>query len=173
MVYKFFNKETGSGASVNEKLAQELHKSVIKNPKRRKTHARFNDNVLAADLVEIGSISSKNRGVEYLLCLIDAFTKNVWVKRLKDKKAKTVLNGFVEIVNKSKRKPNILWVDQEREFYNNLMQKSLDDNDILMYSTHNKGMSIVAERFIKSLKGTIFRKWQLMIVNLIVNVSIS
>ena len=51
-----------------------------------------------------------------------------------DKKAKTVVNGFIEIVNRSKYKPNKLWVDKVREFYKNLTQKWLDDN-ILMYST--------------------------------------
>ena len=51
-----------------------------------------------------------------------------------DKKAKTVVNGFIEIVNRSKYKPNKLWVDKVREFYKHLMQKWLDDN-ILMYST--------------------------------------
>ena len=51
-----------------------------------------------------------------------------------DKRAKTVVNGFIEIVNRSKYKPNKLWVDKVREFYKNLMQKWLDDN-ILMYST--------------------------------------
>ena len=51
-----------------------------------------------------------------------------------DKRAKTVVNGFIEIVNRSKYKPNKLWVDKVREFYKNLTQKWLDDN-ILMYST--------------------------------------
>ena len=46
---------------------------------------------------------------------------------------------------KSNRKPNKLWVDQGREFYNNLMRKWLDNNDILMYYTHNEGKSVVAE----------------------------
>ena len=52
----------------------------------------------------------KNRGVEYLLCAIDVFTKYSRVIPLKDKKAKTVLCEFIEIVNESKRKPNNLWV---------------------------------------------------------------
>ena len=55
-----------------------------------------------------------------------------------------------EIVNESNRKPNKLWVDQGREFYNKLMQEWLGNNDILMYSTHNEGKSIIAERFIKT-----------------------
>ena len=62
------------------------------------------------------SLSSKNKNVKYLLCVIDVFTKYAWVKALKDKKGKTVLNAFIEIVNESNRKPNNLWVDQGREF---------------------------------------------------------
>ena len=40
----------------------------------------------------------------------------------------------------------------------------LDNNDILIYSTHNEGKSVIAERFIKRLKGKIYKK---MIANLI------
>ena len=71
------------------------------------------------------------------------FTKYARVKPLKDKKAKTVLNAFIEIVNESNCKPDKLWVDQGREFYNKLMQEWLDNNRIIMYSTHNEGKSIV------------------------------
>ena len=59
---------------------------------------------------------------------------------------------LVETVYESNRKLNKLWVDQGREFYDKLMQEWLDKNDILMYSTHNEGKSVMAERFIKTLK---------------------
>ena len=76
MVYKFFNEKTGTGAiakskegvSVNEKLAEELDQPVIKKFKRRKIYARFKNNIWAADLAEMGSLSSKNKKVKYLLC---------------------------------------------------------------------------------------------------------
>ena len=71
---------------------------------------------------------------------------------MKDKKGKAVLHAFIEIVNESNRKPNKLWVDQGREFYNKLMQEWLDNNNILMYSTHNDGKSVIVERFLKSIK---------------------
>ena len=75
-------------------------------------YARFKQNIWAADLAEMGPLSSKNRGVKkYLLFVIDVFLKYSWVKLLKDKKAKTILNGFIEIINKSKNKSNKLWVD--------------------------------------------------------------
>ena len=82
--------------------------------------------------------------------VIDLFTKHAWVKPWTDKKAKTILHDFIEIVNESMCKPNKLWVDQGREFYNSPVQKWLDDNGILMYSTHNEGKSVAAERFIKN-----------------------
>ena len=63
-------------------------------------------------------ISSKNGNFKYLLWLNDVFTRYAWIKPLKDKKGKTVLNSFIEIVNEFNRKPNKLWVDQGREFYN-------------------------------------------------------
>ena len=104
------------------------------------------------------SLSSKNKNVKYLLCAIYVFTKYAWVKPLKDKTVKTVLNTFIKIVNKSNRKPNILWVNQGREFYNKLMQEWLHNNDILMYSTHNEGKSVLTERFLKILKTKIYKK---------------
>ena len=62
----------------------------------------------------------------------------------KDKKGKAVLNAFIEIVNESNRKPNKLWVDQARELYNKIMSECLENNDVLTYSTHNEGKSVIA-----------------------------
>ena len=75
MVYKFFDKQTGSRISVNKHLAKKLHKQVIKKFKRREVYARFNPNIWAADLAEMKSLSSKNKSVKYLLCVIDVFSK--------------------------------------------------------------------------------------------------
>ena len=79
----------------------------------------------------------------------------------------------MEIVNESNRKPNKLWVDQGRDFYNKFIQEWLDNNDILMNSTH-KGKLVIAERFTKTLKAKIYlKKRQLMIVNLVFLISIN
>ena len=85
------------------------------------------------------SLSSKNKDVKCLLCVIDVFIKYTWVKLLQDKKGKTFLNAFIEIVNESNHKPNKLWVDQGRAFYNKHMQEWLENNYIFMYSTYNEG----------------------------------
>ena len=62
---------------------------------------RFKDNIWAVDLAEMGSLSSKNENVK---CVINVFTKYAWVKPLKDKKGKVVLNTFIEIVNETNHK---------------------------------------------------------------------
>ena len=85
------------------------------------------------------SLSSKNKDVKCSLCVIDVFIKYTWVKLLQDKKGKTFLNAFIEIVNESNHKPNKLWIDQGRAFYNKHMQEWLENNYIFMYSTYNEG----------------------------------
>ena len=65
--------------------------------KRIKVYARFKGNIWTADLSEMGSLSPENKNVKYLWCVIDVFTRYSWVKPLKGKKGKTVLNTFFEI----------------------------------------------------------------------------
>ena len=108
-------------------------------------------------------LPSKNKNTRYLLCVIDDFTKYAWVKPSKDKNGQKVLNAFMEIVNESYLKQNKIWINQGSEFQNKLMQNWLDNIDILMYSTHNEGKSVIAERF----KAKIYKKWQLMAGNFI------
>ena len=54
------------------------------------------------------------------------------------------------MLDDSTRKPNKIWVDKGSEFYNSFCKKWLKDNDIKMYSTHNAGISVVAEIFIRT-----------------------
>ena len=63
MVYMFFVKKAGSEITVNKELTEELHKPVIEKIKRRKVYERFKDNVWAADLAEMGPLSTKNKRV--------------------------------------------------------------------------------------------------------------
>ena len=54
-------------------------------------------------------------------------------------------------------KPNKIWVDKDSEFYNRSMKSFLQNNDIEMYSTHNEGKYVFAERFIRTLKNKIHK----------------
>ena len=97
-------------------------------------------------------ISKFNKGFRFLLCVIDIFSKYAWVVPLKDRNGVSIVNAFQKLLDDSKRKPNKIWVDKGGDFYKNYFKKWLKDNDIAMYSTHNERKSVVAERFIRTLK---------------------
>ena len=102
------------------------------------------------------SLSKFNKGIKYLLCSIDLFSKYAWVIPLKDTKGTSIVNAFQKLISKE-RKPNKIWFDQGSEFYNQYFKDFLKINNIEMYSTYNEGKSVVAERFIGTLKNKIFK----------------
>ena len=69
----------------------------------------------------------------------------------------TINNAFQKILDKSRRKPNKIWVDKGSESYNNSFEKRLKDNYVKMYLIHNEGKSVVAEIFIRTLKAKIYK----------------
>ena len=166
MVYKFFDKKsTGSGFKKLKNttklsssiLAEELHKPIIRKFNKRKVYSQFKDNIWGVDLADMQSLSRKNKGIKYLLCAIDLFSKYAFVIPFKDKKGISIVNAFNKTIKQSNRKPNKTWVDQGGEFYNNVFEKWLPDNDIIIYSTYNEGKSVVAERFIRTLKNKLYK----------------
>ena len=158
MVYKFFDKKSsGSGITgPNYQLADELDKPIIRKFKKRKVYSSFRDNLLGVDLADMQSLNKYNKGTKYLLCAIDLFSKYAWLIPVKDKRGASIVNGFQKIISKG-RKPNKIWVDQGSGFYNSSFKDFLKKNNIEMYSTYNEGKSVVAERFIKTLKDKIFK----------------
>ena len=165
MVYKVFDKKSalldkpeGSGIinEPNYQLANERHKPIIRKFKKRKVYSSFRDNIWGVDLADMQSLSKYNKGIKYLLCTIDLFSKYTWVVPIKDKKRTSIVNAFKKIISE-KRKPNKIWVDQGSEFYNKSFKDFLKINNIEMYSTYNEGKSAFAERFIRTLKNKIFK----------------
>ena len=120
MVYKFFDKKSGSladksaagsgvasnGIKQNLKLAEELYKPIIRNFKKRTVYSEFIENSWGADLTDMELISQLNKGFRFLLWVIDIFSKYAWVVPLKDKKGVSIVNAFQKILDKSERKLN-------------------------------------------------------------------
>ena len=115
-------------------------------------YSSFRDNIWGADLADMQLLSKFNKGYKFLLCVIDIYSKYAWVIPLKDKKGISIVKGFKKIINDSRRKPNKIWVDRGSKFYNNSFKKWLQENDIIMYSRYNERKSVIAERFIRTLK---------------------
>ena len=120
MVYNILNKKTSGSGIKNEnmsdqQLAEKLHKRIIRKFKKRKIHSTFIDNIWGADLADMQLISKFNKGIRFLLCVIDLFSKYAWVIPLKDKKAITITNAFQKFLDKSNRKPNKICLNKGNE----------------------------------------------------------
>ena len=96
--------------------------------------------------------------------MIGLFSKYEWVVPIKDEKGTSIVNAFKKIISKGSETEskgwgisNKIWVDQGSEFYNNSFKDFLKINNIEMYSTYNEGKSVVAERFIRTLKKKTFK----------------
>ena len=139
-------------------LANELHKPIRRNFKKRRVIVNHIDEIWAADLVEMGKFSRWNKGIKYLLTVIDVFSKYGWIIPLKDKKAETVILAFTKIF-KEGRIPKFLWTDKGSEFYNRHMKALLDKHNIKLYSTENEEKSSVVERWNRTMKNKMWKQF--------------
>ena len=146
----------------SQQLAEELHKPITRNFRKRRVISYGIDKIWAADLVEIQNYSKWNKGIEYLLTVIDVFSKYGWIVPLKDKKTESVSSAFDLIFKKSKRKPDKLWTDKGSEFISKHFKEFLKKNHITLYHTENEEKSSVVERWNKTMKN---RMWRMFSAN--------
>jgi transposase InsO family protein len=146
-------------AAWNEELANELHAPVKRKFQRRRVISYGVDDVWSCDLVEMQEWSKQNKGYRYMLNVVDVFSKYAWSVKLLDKKGKTVLEAFKQIVESSGRKPGHIWVDEGKEFYNKDMDEWIKQNGINRYSTYGEHKSAVVERFNRTLKNVMWKRF--------------
>ena len=104
------------------------------------------DEQWTADLIEVINISKQNKGYNYLLTVVDVFSKHAWVKPLKNKTGQAVTEAFEKIL-KQGRKPIQLQTDDGKEFYNKTFQNLLKNYKIYNFSTSGDTKASVVERF--------------------------
>ena len=104
-------------------------------------------------------ISKFNKGIHFLLCvnMCYSFSKYAWVIPLKYKIGNTITNTVQKILDKCNQKSSKIWVDKGSKIYNRSMKSWLEKNTIGIYLIHNEGKSVVAERFMKTLKSKIYK----------------
>ena len=115
----------------------------------------FIDNIWGADLAGMQMIRKVNRGFIFLLCVIDIYSKYVWVIPVKDKKRITITNVFQKFLDESNCKPNKMGLGKGSKFYNRSRKIIARKNWCKMCSIQNEGKSIIGKRFIRALKNTI------------------
>ena len=105
--------------------------------------------------------SKWNRGIKYLLMVIDVFSKYGWIRGLKDKKTETVSEAFDDIFERG-RQPKMLWTDKGSEFISKHFKDFLKKKDIKLYHTENEEKSSVVERWNRTMKN---KMWKMFSVN--------
>src|SRR6201995_1012763 len=101
----------------------------------------------------------QNKGYKYMLNVIDVFSKYAWSIPMKNKTGVTTLEAFRKIAKESGRIPKHIWVDKGLEFYNKDVNNWLKENNIIMYSTYSEHKSAVVERFNRTLKEMMWKKF--------------
>ena len=133
-------------------------KGPKKNYATNKTDVYFIDDIWSLDILDLKDYGPENnRGYRYVLVIIDNFSKYGWTIPLKNKNAQTIKDSFENILISSERKPNLIESDRGKEFYNNIFQSLLNNNNIKLYSRNTHLGAVFAERFNKSIRDLLKR----------------
>jgi hypothetical protein len=138
-------------------IAAELHAAARRKYPRRHVVVHGKNDLFQADLVEMQQYSTVNKSYKYILCIIDCFTKYSWAVGLKTKKGEEVAAAASKIFTQNS--PNLLHVDQGREFYNKHFEALVKKHNIKMYSTFSAVKASIVERFNRTLKQRMFKEF--------------
>lgn len=157
-----------------EQVVNELHRPVRRKYPRRRVIQKGLDDLWQVDLVEMVSYARQNKGYKYMLTVIDTLSKYAWVKGLKSKSAVDVTFAMKSIF-KEGRIPKNLQTDDGKEFYNKNFKNLMKNNNINHYSTYSIMKASIVERFNRTLKEKMWKKfslngsykWTLILPNLV------
>lgn len=138
-------------------LVNELHRQARKNFLRRPTIMLGINDTLQADLVEMIPYAKQNRGMKYILMVINIFSKKAYARALKNKSAAEVTRAMDSILYNLGHSINNLHVDNGTEFYNKSMQTMLAKRNIKLYSTFTTKKAAIVERLNRTLKNKMWK----------------
>lgn len=140
-----------------QEIVNEIHKAARKNFYRRSVILKGIDDLWQADLMDMQNLRKYNKGYNYILLVIDCFSKYAWAEPLKSKNKIDVTTAFENILNKSQRKPVNLQTDSGTEFYNTSFQMLMKKFNINHYSTFSTKKASIVERLIKTIKNKLYK----------------
>ena len=138
---------------MNEKkeIAREIFSPVIKKFDRIKIIPHYKDEYWSIDLIDRASLSKYNKNYKFIFTIIDNYTKYAWAIPLKDKSGKSTTTALKSLIEKAKRKPDKIWSDRGKEFYNKTFLDFLNQNEIQIHSTNSDLKAVFVERFNRTL----------------------
>lgn len=147
-------------ASTKQWLSTQDPYTLHKTARKRFAHPRIVveglDAQWGSDLLDLQSLAEYNDGAKYVLVAIDTLSKYAWAKPLPNKTSQTVANALKAIFEEG-RKPRRLRTDRGREYLGRPVQELLDRNGIVYFSTSNYTKEALSERFIRTIRGKIWR----------------
>ena len=149
-------RKLGWGVEWSKELADELHKPIRKKFQKRRVSASGTDAIWTADLVDMQSFSRSNKGFNYILMIIDGFSKYGWAIPLKTKTGPEVMKAFQSLW-RTQKPPQKLWTDKGKEFYNKSMKELLEKDNVQLYSTENEEKSSIVERLNRTIKRNMWK----------------
>lgn len=144
---------------MNKKLSEEINKDIKRKFPRLSVYSAGIDDIWSMDIIDMTKWKDYNDNYIYALNIIDVFSKFAWSIPLKNKTSLAILEAFENTIKTSHRKPNYIWVDQGKEFYNKDMKKYLQDNKIKIYSTFSEHKASVIERFNRTQKTILYKNF--------------
>ena len=137
-------------------LTYSLHKPSRRNFKHNKIYAPEIDSLWEADLAFVQDVAKENDRVNYLLVVIYVFSKLLWVRPMKNKNARSLVQAFDSILSE-KRNPEKLRTDKGTEFVNESFRQYLKKQGIQFYTAKNEPKAAVVERVNRTLKSKLYR----------------
>lgn len=141
-------------------VIEELHKSARKNFKRRRVIMKGIDDLWQGDLVDMSTYSRQNRGYNYLLTVIDAFSKKAWVIPLKNKSGLNVTEAMQKILNEGRICKNFQ-SDFGTDFFNEHFEALMKKYKINHYSVYTHIKACIIERFNRTLKSAMWKEFSM------------
>lgn len=141
---------------LKKQLAYTLHKPALRKHKRNKIIVHGIDDQWEADLIDMKEFQTQNQNVNYILSVIDTFSKFAWVEPLENKNKSSVSSGLKNIFKKG-RTPNKLRTDKGKKFLNNEFKKVCENYNVQQFTSNDDVIKCaVAEKFNRTLKNKIF-----------------
>lgn len=144
-----------------QQIVNEIHKQARRNFLRRPVIMKGIDDLWQADLIDMQNLKKYNRGFNYILVVIDCFSKYAWAVPIKSKNKICVTNAFESILYNSNRQPVNLQTDLGTEFYNCTFKTLMKTYNINHYSTFSCKKASIVERFIKTIKNKLYKYFSL------------
>ena len=133
-------------------LARELLRPKLKRFPRRRIFSPNVDRIWTMDLMVVDKYSKQNKNYNYILVILDIFSRFAMAHPLQRKTGEEVTAALKHIFTKSGRKPTRIWSDDGKEFFNSKVQGLLHKYGITLYSSFNEPKASIAERFIRTLR---------------------